>query len=212
MTGALSYLDENGKSLIGFLIEKSSLSIEEWLEKYFKKIVIPLYHLQSQYGIGLVAHGQNTILKLKNGAPSGLIIKDFQGDLRLNENLPSETRKYFPEYVIEKLDSLPADYIIYDLITGHFISVLRFISQALFLSHGYKEENFYSLLGLIIGDYENEYLTKSKVPSLLTLNYYRVLLNKVRFEIGYQDSTQRPKPQLGSLILNPLMNKGDFHV
>jgi aerobactin synthase len=212
MTGALSYLDEDGKSLIGFMIDKSYLSIEEWLEKYFKKIVIPLYHLQSQYGIGLVAHGQNTILKLKDDIPSGLIVKDFQGDLRLNKNLPSETKKYFNEYVIEKLEHLPSDHIIYDLITGHFISVLRFISQALFLSHGYKEENFYSLLGAIAAEYENKYLTKSKVPSLLTLKYHRVLLNKVRFEIGYQDSTQRPKPKLGSLLVNPLIKKGDLHV
>lgn len=211
MTGALSYLDKSGKSLIGFLIERSSLSIEGWLENYFRKVVIPLYHLQSQYGIGLVAHGQNTILKLKNNAPSGLIVKDFQGDLRLNENLPSETRKHFAEYVIEKLDSLPADHIIHDLITGHFVSVLRFISQVLFLSHGYKEKNFYSLLGSIIADYENKYPTKSKVPSLLTRNYHRILLNKVRFEIGYQDSAQRPKPQFGSPLVNPLMGRGGFH-
>ncbi|ABA58282.1 Siderophore synthetase component, IucA/IucC [Nitrosococcus oceani ATCC 19707] len=207
MTGALSYLDGNKKSLIGCLIENSSLTIDEWLEEYFKKVVIPLYHLQSHYGIGLVAHGQNTILKLNNNAPSGLIIKDFHGDLRLNKNFPAETRKYFSDKTIEKLDILPSDHIIYDLITGHFISVLRFISQALFLSHGYKEKKFYSVLGTIIHDYEKKYPTRSKTPSLLTPNYHRVLLNKVRFIIGYQDTAQRPKPQLGNPLLNPLIEK-----
>lgn len=211
MTGALSYLDEKKKSLIGCLIENSSLTIDEWLEEYFKRVVIPIYHLQSQYGIGLVAHGQNTILKLNNNIPSGLIIKDFHGDLRLNKNFPTETRKYFSDQVIEKLDILPSDHIIYDLITGHFISVLRFISQVLFISHGYKEKNFYSLLGTIIYDYEKKYPTRSKTPSLLTPNYHHVLLNKVRFIIGYQDSVQRPKPELGNPLLNPLIRKDYFH-
>lgn len=211
MTGSLAYLDENGQSFIGHLIEQSLLSIEAWLEEYFKKIIIPLYHLQSQYGIGLVAHGQNTILKLKNSIPSGLIVKDFQGDLRLNENLPTETRRQFSASTIDKLDFLPAEHIIHDLITGHFVSVLRFISQALYLSHRYQEKKFYHLLGSIISDYENKYPTKSNTPSLLTRNFQRVLLNKVRFEIGYQDSAQRPKPQLGNPLLNPLIAKGDLH-
>ncbi|ADJ28226.1 IucA/IucC family protein [Nitrosococcus watsonii] len=212
MTGALSYLDERKKSLIGCLIESSSLTMEEWLEAYFKSVVIPIYHLQSQYGIGLVAHGQNTLLKLNNNIPSGLIIKDFHGDLRLNKNFPRETGKFFPDKIIKKLDILPSDHIIYDLITGHFISVLRFISQALFLSHGYKEKKFYNLLGMIVHDYEKKYPTRSKTPSLLTPNYHRVLLNKVRFIIGYQDTAQRPKPQLGNPLLNPLIEKDYFHV
>jgi len=211
MTGSLSYLDKNGNSLIGLLIEKSLLSIEHWLEQYFRKVVIPLYHLQSQYGIGLVAHGQNTLLKTKCGIPSGLIIKDFQGDLRLNKNLPAKTRRLFSISVLNKIDFLPSEHIIYDLITGHFVSVLRFISQALFISHHYKEVNFYHLLGSVISDYESKYPTQSNVPSLLTPNFHRVLLNKVRFEIGYQDSTQRPKPQLGNPLMNPLMVKNNSY-
>ncbi|SER77310.1 aerobactin synthase [Nitrosomonas sp. Nm51] len=211
MTGALSYLDGDGHSLIGTLIEKSKLSIEQWLAHYFNKVVIPLYHLQSQYGIGLVAHGQNTLLKLENNMPSGLIIKDFQGDLRLNQNLPLATRKIFTDKVLNALDYLPSGHIIYDLITGHFVSVLRFISQALYISHSFQEAYFYGLLGSIISAYEKNYPTQSNTPSLLTSKIQRVLLNKVRFEIGYQDSAQRPKPQLGSPLDNPLVNKESIY-
>lgn len=207
MTGSLSFLDQNCKSLIGLLIEKSKLSVEQWLKQYFSKVVLPLYHLQSRYGIGLVAHGQNTLLKLKNNTPSGLIIKDFQGDLRLNQNLPPVTREKFSEKVLNRLDYLPSGHIIYDLITGHFVSVLRFISQSLYISHRFKEAQFYQLLGSVIAEYEKNYPTQAGVPSLLTPSLQRVLLNKVRFEIGYQDSVQRPKPLLGSPLENPLVNR-----
>lgn len=61
--GLALLLDKNGNSLVGLLVEKSLLTIEQWLEQYFRKVVVPLYHLQAQYGIGLVAHGQNTLLK-----------------------------------------------------------------------------------------------------------------------------------------------------
>ncbi len=211
MTGSLSYLDKNGNSLVGLLVEKSLLTIEQWLEQYFRKVVVPLYHLQAQYGIGLVAHGQNTLLKIERNIPSGLIIKDFQGDLRLNRNLPLKTRELFSSNTLKKLDFLPPEHIIYDLITGHFVSVLRFISQALFISHCFKEANFYHLLGSVISDYENKYPTQSNVPSLLTPSFHRVLLNTVRFQIGYQDFAQRPKLQLGNPLVNPLMVKNSSY-
>lgn len=208
MTGALAYRDASGKSLIGHLIEQSTLTTAEWLKHYFKKTIIPLLHLQSHYGIGLVAHGQNTLLKLKNHIPSGLLIKDFQGDLRLSAQLPKQTKKHFSQKVIQTLDTLPPEHIVYDLITGHFVSVLRFMSEALFLSHGYTEEDFYQILAIVIANYEQNHPAKSGIPSLLSTYYHRVLLNKVRFEIGYQDTAQRPKPQLGSPLLNPLNIRG----
>lgn len=211
MTGSLSYLDSSGHSFVGLLIDKSTLSIEQWLEQYFSRVVVPLYHLQSRYGIGLVAHGQNTLLKLCDDVPTGLIIKDFQGDLRFNIKLPLETRQHFSANVLSKIDFLPSEHIIHDLITGHFVSVLRFISQALFISHQFQEVNFYQLLGSVIAAYEEQYPTQTDTPSLLTSTFERVLLNKVRFEIGYQDSVQRPKPQLGSLLVNPLVNKGKVY-
>jgi aerobactin synthase len=39
----------------------------------------------------------------------------------------------------------------------------------------------------------------------------RVLVNKVRFKIGYADSHERPVPMVGDELLNPIvlgMNKG----
>src|SRR5690606_9918911 len=72
-------LRKREESLLALYIKKSNISERQWIRHYFQSVIIPLYHLQLQYGVGLVAHGQNTILVLKNNIPSPLIIKDFHG-------------------------------------------------------------------------------------------------------------------------------------
>lgn len=202
LTASLFFQDSEKRSLIGEYIALSGLSKEEWLEKYFKVIVLPLYHLQLEYGIGLVAHGQNIMLKMTDYVPSGLILKDFQGDLRLLDKLPPKTEMVLKE-IKEGVVNLPAHYLIHDLITGHFVTVLRFISATMSESEGLAEKAFYSILRKVLVEY-----TKDKVidphQNLLAETFQRVLLNKVRFTIGYGDSSMRPLPQLGTNLNNPI--------
>lgn len=214
LTGSLFHQDQQGQSLIGAYIKKSGITTEEWLKLYFKKIVLPLYHLQLKYGIGLVAHGQNVVLRLKNYKPHGLLLKDFQGDLRLSTkpNLKSEEVQILSKY----LDQLPPEYLIHDLITGHFVTVLRFISAVLFESDHFSEKHFYQLLAEQIQDYLGHH-HKSEVPAyadLLQNKLHRIIVNKVRFQIGYQDSPLRPKPLLGEDLPNPLYTSRsqEFHL
>ncbi|MDD0851761.1 IucA/IucC family protein [Halobacteriovorax sp. GB3] len=212
MTGALSYVDQSGKSFLNHLIETSSLNIDQWLTQYFNHIVIPLYHLQAKYGIGLVAHGQNTQIILENNRPIGLIVKDFQGDLRLNTDMPEFIKALFNHECLKVVDHLPPHYIVHDLLTGHFVSVLRFLSACLLKECAYPEENFYSTLAHVIEQYEKTHLKQSLIPSLNEETIQKVLLNKVRFSIGYQDQTLRPKPELGSPMKNPLRAKRKKYV
>lgn len=202
MTGSLFYIGDDGQSLIGEYIKRSGVSAEEWILSYFSHIVIPLYHLQLTQGIGVVSHGQNIVLRLTNFKPSGMFIKDFQGDLRINQDLISN----FPEN-LKKLKALPGNYLIHDLITGHFITVLRFISPILENQKLLNEKRFYSLLGQQIGTYLREYHPDLKINdpmNLLRPEFEKVILNKVRFKIGYEDSSVRPLPLLGTNLINPL--------
>lgn len=205
ITAALMYQDSNKKTLIGEYIRRSGLSTEEWLSKYFEVIIIPLYHLQVEYGVGMVAHGQNIILKLRNFTPSGMMLKDFQGDLRLSQEMPEKGNKYFKD-LEDKLTKLPSHYLIHDLVTGHFVTVLRFISGAMEESDNFPEEKFYQILSQIIQKYIKG-KNISDQQNILNKIYPRVLLNKVRFSIGYSDSAQRPLPMVGSDLENPLFPK-----
>ena len=202
MTGSLFYVGDDHQSLIGEYIRLSKLTAHEWISRYFKHVVIPLYHLQLSYGIGIVSHGQNIVLKLTDFAPSGMFIKDFQGDLRLNKEFIHK----FPER-LQSLKALPADYLIHDLITGHFVTVLRFISPIMETFKILNEKDFYKILGMEIKSYLEEHhpnLSKSSPLYLLRPEFEKVILNKVRFNIGYEDSSARPLPLLGKNLINPL--------
>lgn len=202
ITGSLFYQDLDGHSLIGAYIEKSGLSIAEWLHDYFQCVVIPLYHLQVKYGLGLVAHGQNVILKMRDYRPVGVILKDFQGDLRFAEDSPLLRHDDFKE-VAQKMDRLPKEYLIHDLLTGHLVTVLRFVSEVMEESDGLREIDFYSILASVIADYQKDHHVPYEL-NFLNPTLHRVLVNKVRFKVGYGDSSERPRPAVGTPLVNPL--------
>jgi aerobactin synthase len=197
LTAALLHRDKDGDSLARSLMQLSGLSPEAWLRAYFREVVLPLYHLQKKHGIGLVAHGQNIVLRLKNKFPVGITLKDFQGDLRFAEGAYPERDSVIGSAGAH-LPRLPAHYLIHDLITGHFVTVLRFFSAALAEDKDpVSEEHFYALLA-------DELTRNGGAPELLRPEFERVLLNKVRFKIGYADSDARPLPALGDPLSNPL--------
>ncbi|UYL07615.1 siderophore biosynthesis protein IucC [Bdellovibrio sp. SKB1291214] len=211
LTGSFFHKDAAGNSLLGSYVKASGLTMSQWLRRYFEVVVVPLYHLQLKYGIGLVSHGQNIVLKLKDHAPVGLIIKDFQGDLRLAKNsILVEQSASLASHLLQ----LPRNYLIHDLFTGHFVTVLRFVSEVLKECDGYSEYDFYGILGEVLRDYlstTGKNLNVDDSVNLLAEKMPRVLVNKVRFKIGYADSHERPVPMVGDELLNPLvlgLNKG----
>lgn len=206
MTGALFHQDAEGRSLLGAYIRRSGLSADAWLKAYFEKVVLPLYHLQLRYGIGLVAHGQNVVLRLKNSAPVGVILKDFQGDLRISNQENPERKRYLGA-LEEKLDRLPPHYLIHDLLTGHILTVLRFVSAAFEESDGFPERRFYGILAEVLEEYESSQPAPVGGTSLLAEKIARVVLNKVRFSIGYGDSAARPLPLVAEELVSPIRKR-----
>ncbi len=200
MTGALLFVDESGKTLISTLIERSGYNSRQWLRAYFTHVVLPLYHLQMKHGLGLVSHGQNIVLRMKNSLPCGVFIKDFGGDLRVSSNFKG---KYQDIKGMSALTSLPPTYLIHDLYTGHFITTLRYLSGAMKLYDELSELDFYRECALVIEDYISNNPI-GDAPNILAPTFERVLINAVRFDIGYGDSAQRPVPKLGSALNNPL--------
>ncbi|WP_079253771.1 IucA/IucC family protein [Endozoicomonas arenosclerae] len=198
--------DGYGYPLINEYIHRSGLTADEWLRKLFDAVVIPLYHLLCKYGVGLVAHGQNITLVLdQNNQPSRVALKDFQGDLRLVDQ-PFPELNSLSDYARSVTVRLPAEYLIHDLQTGHFVTVLRFISAAM-AEKGFSEHRFYQLLGEQLQSYIHEHPEleeRFKLFDLFKPEMARVCLNRVRFKLGYGDSTERPLPELGSPLNNPL--------
>lgn len=172
----------------------------------FRHVVIPIYHLMCRYGVGLVAHGQNVTLVLEDNIPTGCIIKDFHGDLRLVDQ-PYPELASLEQSIQDNLTRLPPHYLVHDLLTGHFVTVLRFVSPWL-ESEGISEALFYGYLADEIKTYQtshSELEDRFKQFNLLSESIDKICLNRVRFKIGYGDSSERPLPELGKPIPNPLL-------
>ncbi|GDY25890.1 aerobactin siderophore biosynthesis protein IucC [Agarivorans sp. Toyoura001] len=197
--------DSNGEAAIVALISLSEISAEAWLRKLFKHVVVPLYHLMCRYGVALVAHGQNITLVLENHQPAGCTIKDFHGDLRLIDQAFPELESLDKE-VADTLTRLPAHYLIHDLVTGHFVTVLRFVSPKL-QRIAVSEQQFYRWLAEEICDYQAshpELKPRFELFDLFKPEIEKICVNRVRFKIGYGDSEERPLPEIGKPISNPL--------
>lgn len=195
----------DGISCVEALIAHTALTPNEWLQRLFDHVVVPLYHLLCQYGIGLVAHGQNITVVLEGDVPVGCMIKDFHGDLRFVDQ-PFPELNSLDKDVRGNIKHLPPHYLVHDLYTGHFVTTLRFISPW-FVSLGVSETQFYRQLGDTLRAYQHAHPALSARFALfdvLSETKEKVCINRVRFNIGYDDSNERPLPMFGEPIANPL--------
>ncbi|MCH9690671.1 MAG: hypothetical protein K0U59_01220 [Gammaproteobacteria bacterium] len=206
MLGALWQCDNQGNPLIKYWLHSSGLTLEQWLTALFQQVVVPLYHLLCCYGVGLIAHGQNITVILQSGRPVGVALKDFQGDMRLLDKTLSQ-QAGLGEKIMTTLERLPADHLIQDLQTGHFVTALRFLSAELWQSLDYPEIMFYRILSEVIRQYQadNQKLqARFSMFNLFTPKIPKLCMNRARFKIGYGDNSERPQLILGAEIPNPL--------
>jgi len=206
MLGALWQTDNNGQPLLRTWLTESRLSLSDWLSGLFKHMVVPLYHLLCRHGVGLVAHGQNITLVLENGRVVGLALKDFQGDLRLDEQT-YDSHQSLSKDALGALDRLPPHYLIHDLQTGNFVTALRFLSALCLREFGFSETSFYGALAAQLRAYQkrNSYAAvQHQRYDLFSTKVAKLCINRVRLKQGYEDSAQRPIPIRGSDISNPL--------
>ncbi|WFT78584.1 IucA/IucC family protein [Methylobacterium sp. CB376] len=206
MMGALTKRGADGRPLVSALVARSGLGAEAWLEHLFARVAVPLYHFLCRYGVGFVAHGQNVTLVLRDAVPCGVALKDFQGDCDLvDQDFPEAGD--LPEGVRETLLRRPAAHLLQHLQTGHFASVLRFVSDALAQHDGLPEIRFYAALARVLRRYQAAHPDLAGRFALFDLfapTVPRVCINRVRLALGYGASSQRPVPRTGSPLLNPL--------
>jgi aerobactin synthase len=205
-TAALFQCDIEGRPLLGEYVRRSGLSLERWLLTLFDRVVVPLYHLLCRYGVGVVAHGQNIGLVLDAHRPAGMVLKDFHGDVRLVDQDFDEMAT-LPGAARRALARLPAHKLVHDLYTGHFVTVLRFVSSVVERAMGLPERRFYGLLSRALREYQDchgELAERFSTFDLFRPWMERICLNRARMRIGYGDAGERPSPDLGEPLENPL--------
>lgn len=205
LMAALMETDNAGRPLIAAWIENSGLTAGAWLSRMFTAVVIPFYHLMCRYGVALIAHGQNVTLVMKDNVPQRILLKDFQGDMRLvDDDFPEAAS--LPQQVRDVTARLSADYLIHDLQTGHFVTVLRFISR-LTERCGVSESRFYRLLADVLQHYMAQHpqlAPRFALFSLFKPQIVRVVLNPVKLTFSEQDGGSRMLPDYLTDLDNPL--------
>ncbi|MEL7293708.1 MAG: IucA/IucC family C-terminal-domain containing protein, partial [Pseudomonadota bacterium] len=205
LMAALMETDLNGQPLIAEYIQASGLSIDTWLTQLFDAVVIPYYHLLCKYGVSLIAHGQNVTLVLENNVPKRILLKDFQGDMRLvSSDYPEQSS--LDQRVKEVTVRLDESLIIHDLQTGHFVTTLRFISP-LVAKLGFSEQQFYRLLGDRLKSYmatHSEYQHRFEQFDLFKPRILRIGLNLAKFRHSTDASVSRMLPDMDDMLDNPL--------
>lgn len=205
LMAALMESDSAGNPLISEYVQSSGLALEEWLNRLFDAVAIPFYHLLCKYGVSLIAHGQNITVVLENSVPKRILLKDFQGDMRLVDRYLPE-QESLSDLVKDVTVKLPEELIIHDLQTGHFVTVLRFISP-LVEKLGLPEVQFYGLLAQRIKHYmaiHPEYQDRFERLDLFKPRILRIGLNLAKFRHSTDSSASRMLPDMDDMLDNPL--------
>ncbi|WP_347331542.1 IucA/IucC family protein [Marinimicrobium locisalis] len=88
---ALALIEPDGRPFIDPWVRRYGL--ETWLGQLFQTLILPVWHLVARHGIGLEAHGQNTVLLHENGWPTRLAARDFHESVEYVEAFLAEPER-----------------------------------------------------------------------------------------------------------------------
>ncbi|BAB06337.1 BH2618 [Halalkalibacterium halodurans C-125] len=204
---ALLHEDSEGTSLVQTYIEKSELTVEQWVKKLSSAILNPLLHYLYQYGTVFSPHGQNTVLVLKDYQPERIIMKDFVDDVNISDQPIQELQALSPE-LKKVLRSEPPEGLTQFILTGLFICHFRYLSNILEDKLGFSEYDFWKIVRETILTYQQKFpqlAERFELFDLLRPEFTKLTLNRNRmFDYGYEDDGDRPHASEHGTVTNAL--------
>ena len=192
---ALLHVDHEGTPFVSKLVERSGLTVEQWVKKLAKAILPPLLHYLYQYGTVFSPHGQNTVLVLKDYKPERIIMKDFVDDVNISDQPLPELEVLSPE-LKKVLRSEPPEGLTQFILTGLFICHFRYLSNILQEKEQFSEYRFWGIVREEILSYQRKFShlqDRFKLFDLLRPTFTKLALNRNRmFDYGYADGEDRP--------------------
>lgn len=198
---------ENGTPYLSQLVQRSGLTLDEWLEQLFDVVLPPLLHFLYRYGTVFSPHGQNTILVLKEGVPHRLAIKDFVDDVNVSDQ-PLPELEALPDDLRSVLRTEPPEGLCQFIFSGLFVGVLRYVADILEIHYDYAEERLWSHARKTILQYQErfpELQDRFELFDLLQPEFTKLCLNRNRLlEYGYGDAPGRPHASEHGSVRNAL--------
>jgi siderophore synthetase component len=204
---SLLYVDDGGHAFVQALADRSGLGIEGWLQRYLDAYFRPLLHCFFQHETYFVAHGENTILVLRDGAPARVILKDLVEEVQVSRSHWHE----LPEQLRGLLYNLDEPLIPLFILTDVFDGFFRYLSDVLATHCGLPEARFWRLVAGVVRDYQDEHPELAAGFARYDLfcdEFPRYCLNKYRLVYhGYAEVAHNVhdlSPKFAGTLRNPL--------
>ncbi|WP_254538312.1 IucA/IucC family protein [Halomarina litorea] len=208
---ALMHVDGEGVPYLSRLVERSRLTLDEWLAEFFDTLLPPLLHFLYRYGTVFSPHGQNTILVVEDGIPVRLAVKDFVDDVNVSDR-PLPELESLPDEMHDVLRKEPPEGLCQFVFCGLFVCVLRYVADVLETHEGYAEERFWTHARETILGYQSrfpELEERFELFDLLKPEFTKLTLNRNRiFDTGYDDAPHRPHASEHGTVTNALHEVG----
>ncbi|WP_103863592.1 IucA/IucC family siderophore biosynthesis protein [Aquimarina sp. I32.4] len=202
---SLLYIDDSGRSLVQELIEKSKLSIEEWLRSYFTAYLKPVMQIYYKHSIGVDPHGQNVILIMKDYVPTRIALQDFVGDILINEEAKKKLPKAFSENMFVTSPNPENAPLV--ILIAVFDAFFRYLSDVLQTTANYPEDSFWKCVHQIIMEYQEEHPEMKEKFEKFDIHipqFKRLIFNSRRLYNGYEETSGFPHMKKSGKVPNPM--------
>jgi siderophore synthetase component len=204
---ALLYVDDDGEALVAALARRAGMDLGTWLRRYLDAYLTPLLHCFFRHETFFVAHGENTILVLKDGAPTRVVIKDLVEEVQVSRRVRAGLSDELQGLVYDLDDSLVPLHILTDVFDGFF----RYLGDLVATHCGMAETAFWRLVADTVRGYQDQHpeLAESfQRIDLFCAQFPCYPLNKYRLVYhGYAeaaDNVHDLTPRFAGTLDNPL--------
>lgn len=175
---SILHVDPCGRSLVAEWIEESGVDGRTWLRALLDVYLLPAVHALAAHGIVFMPHGENVILRLRGGLPSGAFFKDLGEEVAVvdrNQPVPSAFQRIVADHG-DIDDAQRALSIHTDILDG----VLRHLAALMHSANLLPEELFWGSVRECIAGYEATHPgTLDRLP-LLSTSFRHSCLNRLQ--------------------------------
>lgn len=145
---ALLHLDHRGGSVAAELIRASEVDAETWLAEYLRAYLVPLIHCLEVHQLAFMPHGENIILRVRQGRVTGAFMKDLGEEIAVFDGsmLPQSLQNI--GRIVEQADPNQSVY------TDVFVGFFRHLASILHRDGILAEDRFWAVTAQEIRAYE----------------------------------------------------------
>lgn len=168
------HTDPFGGTLIGAWIERSGATAHDWVRALLNVYLVPVSHLLLAHDIALMPHGENVILRLRNGFPVGVFWKDLGEELAVLSDRP------VPEELERIRTVVPPETRELSIHTDVVDGVLRHLA-VLLDGHGLlPEAEFWSLAAEVLDEHRDRFPGHWRELDLFRDRFVHSCLNRLQ--------------------------------